>query len=461
MSCESAAAIRLGLLVVNAMTIVLVFLLGRRVGGEPTALSSAACFAVLSLGHPVHGFIANAEHFLLLPVAAGMLCLVRSEDEDSNRGVFVGGVLLGIALLIKHHAYAFVLAGALQVVLATRGGARRRIRRLLLFGAGPALLVAATLTGLYSVGTFDKFWFWNVSYLGEYGSQLSWSHGAQALRRTGIPVLRAGWPVYALALCGLVAAWRVRAVKRRRPFLLLLAGGSLAAIVPGLYFREHYFLLLLPAAALLAGVGVGAIARLTGTAPRVFVRRGVPALALVGAIGVCVHAERAFLFELTPTEVSRRLYGVNPFPESARIADWIRLNTDEGERIAVLGSEPQIPFLSGRRSATGFIYMYEMMREHQFAVDMQQEMIREIEEHRPEYLVMVNVWQSWLPRSDSSRIIFEWYQRYAGEHYALEGIVDIAWPSGESQFRMGPRLGTPAPTTAVWVSLVRRRSDAP
>jgi len=45
----------------------------------------------------------------------------------------------------------------------------------------------------------------------------------------------------------------------------------------------------------------------------------------------------------------------------------------------VLGSEPQIYFYSGRRSATGYLYMYSLTEEQKYALRMQKEMIGEIE----------------------------------------------------------------------------------
>lgn len=94
--------------------------------------------------------------------------------------------------------------------------------------------------------------------------------------------------------------------------------------------------------------------------------------------------------------------------------------------MAILGSEPEIFFYSGRRSATGHIYMYGLMENQPHARRMQQEAIRQIEAAAPRYMVFVNVPQSWLARPDSDTTILDWSRGYIGAHYEVAGVVDIA-----------------------------------
>ena len=86
---------------------------------------------------------------------------------------------------------------------------------------------------------------------------------------------------------------------------------------------------------------------------------------------------------------SRLTYGTNPFPESLKIAQYLKEHTSSEDSIAVLGSEPQIYFYAHRHTATGYIYMYPLMEPQPYALRMQEEMIREIEASRPAYLVFV------------------------------------------------------------------------
>jgi hypothetical protein len=144
-------------------------------------------------------------------------------------------------------------------------------------------------------------------------------------------------------------------------------------------------------------------------------------------------AERKFFFEASPIEASRMIYPESPFPESIRIAEYLREHTNRNDTIAVLGSEPQIYFYSDRHSATGYIYTYGLMEAQKYASQMQQEMIRDIERARPKYLISVVMPDSWLQRPESERSIFSWANEYAAQNYTVAGFVNIM-ASGETDY---------------------------
>ena len=69
---QTHQAIHLGLVAVNAATILLVFLLARRLYDPLAGMGAAAFFAVLSLMPSVQGISANAEHFVVLLALGGL-----------------------------------------------------------------------------------------------------------------------------------------------------------------------------------------------------------------------------------------------------------------------------------------------------------------------------------------------------------------------------------------------------
>ena len=72
---------------------------------------------------------------------------------------------------------------------------------------------------------------------------------------------------------------------------------------------------------------------------------------------------------MNPMQASRVYVWESPFPEAIKIADYIRTHTAKDASIAVLGSEPEIPFYANRRSASGYIYMYGLMEPQPYAVN--------------------------------------------------------------------------------------------
>jgi hypothetical protein len=156
--------------------------------------------------------------------------------------------------------------------------------------------------------------------------------------------------------------------------------------------------------------------------------RFFPLLLLASCAVFLVLAQRDLFFLLSPIEASHTIYAGNPFPETIKVAEYVRDHTDPSDTIAVLGSEPQIYFYSHRHSATGYIYTYPLMEPQTYARQMQSEMIHEIESAKPKYLISVTVDTSWLHSPRSENRIFEWAQRYIADNYVPVGFVNMIAP---------------------------------
>jgi len=153
-----------------------------------------------------------------------------------------------------------------------------------------------------------------------------------------------------------------------------------------------------------------------------FLAEGVGLLELV--VLLAEMQQREFLFQLSPLEASRKVYGPNPFPEAIPVASYIRAHSQKSARIAIWGSEPEIYFYAGRHSATSYIYMYGLMESQPYALTMQQDMIREVTSAAPEFVVEVAGNMSWLRDEKSPTRIFEWWSAYRQQHYRRVGVAD-------------------------------------
>ena len=425
---QSAWAVHAGLAVINSATIVLVFLLARRWLSLTSAMAAAAAFAVLAIDRWTMGIFAHATHFVLLPALAGFLVLSDRQAIPGRARCVWAGVLLGVAVLMKQHAATYVVAAAAwvlwRVVRQPDRPRRLAVERALALGAGALAPFAVMLLVLQSAGVLDRFWFWTFQYAAEYVSQLSLAEAFIALRFSLGSITQDSWPVWLLAGAGALTLWRGRWPADTRAFVAFLALGSVAALCPGFYFRQHYFIVLLPVLALAAGAACLAIERAIGRARPA---AGVAVALLTTAAGVAVYAmaERDYLFRMSPAAVSRSVYPGNPFVEAQEVGRYLKAHGAPGDRVAVLGSEPEIYFHAERRSATGYIYTYGLMEPHPFAVQMQQEMIKEIEDARPAFIVAVQIPLSWLARPNSDRRIHSWMVRYSAACYDVVGMIDV------------------------------------
>jgi hypothetical protein len=167
-------------------------------------------------------------------------------------------------------------------------------------------------------------------------------------------------------------------------------------------------------------------------------------------------AQRLILFRLSPVEVSRAIYGANPFPESLEIGRYLGTRTGAEDRIAVFGSEPQIYFYTRRKSVSGFVYMYPLMERHPFARQLQEQLIRDVETARPAYVVWVRVPTSWLGTPASERLLFEWSRRWLPARYDIAGQVMIREEGTEYRWHDGNERPAVDPSASI---LVLRRKD--
>jgi hypothetical protein len=411
----------LGFLVMNAGTIVLVYLLGKRLFTPMAGVVASASYALLSVGEGVLGTQAHATHFVVAAALGGTLLLLRATGTKRSTPLLWSGLLYGVAILMKQHAVLFVLFAGSYVIWDHR---TRRVatwpstlRDLLLLIFGVSIPLTLTGLALWRAGVFQKFWFWTVTYASLYVQ--GGAGGFDAFASVFPGVVGPNAAIWTLALAGLVLIWRKNRDRATAAFATgFLVFSSMATSV-GFYFREHYFVLMLPAIALLSGAAVSAASKRWPGASRWI-------YGLCGAVLVLsVLQQQDFLFQTSPIGISRTMYGPNPFLEAVQIGEYIRAHSAKGSRIAVLGSEPEIFFYADRRSATGHIYMYNLTEDQPYALTMQEEMIRDLESTRPDYVVVVTTFASWLRTAKSPSRIFDWWERYCEQRYKIEGAANI------------------------------------
>ena len=395
---QTIHAIHLGLLLVNVGAIALIFLIGRRLINTMAGVAAAAAYAVLSMSPSVLGLAAHATNFVMLPVLAGTLLLLSTQGMTASQPskqlvrLFISGLLFGIGALMKQPALLFIPFGAIYVFWKD---AERRIpvkaifMRISMFGIGVIAPIAITCLVLWYAGVFQKFWLWTINHAPQYATLVPLSAAPRIFSVMAGEVIRSGWALWMLAGLGLVAGLWNKPTRRSTVFLLGLLAFSILALSAGFYLREHYFIFILPAVSLLVCTAISALSDRAASGSNLL--RFATLLLFCAALTQPILARRKLYFEVSPSEASRISYGSNPFPESVRIADYVREHTTPDDTIAVLGSEPQIYFYSRRHSPAGYIYTYALMETQSCARRMQEEMISEIELARPRYLTSVAI----------------------------------------------------------------------
>ncbi|MGD0508917.1 MAG: glycosyltransferase family 39 protein [Terriglobales bacterium] len=438
---ETARGIHLGLLLINAISIILLYAMVSRLFGTLAGTIAGASYALLSTQQYVYGFAAHGTHFVVLAALVGLIVLLRAEETGSPASFFWCGLAFGLAFLMKQPgillgAFAFFYL-ALQCWPKNKREWTPWANRMGVFLLGGALPFALTCAVLYRAGVFHNFWFWTFSYARQYATTVSLPAGWENFTARFYFILRFSPWLWILALLGLSTVFWNPIVHRHAVFVVGLLLFSCAAVCPSLYFREHYFVLMMPAVALLIALAVTSSIRLLTVR---FTSRWlhlVPVIVFAAAWLLPIYRNTEFYFKLTPLQACRLCYTVNPFPEAQPVAEYLRQHTASSDTVMVLGSEPEIYFYAHRHSASGYIYTYSLMEDQAYWPAMQKQMMQEVEANRPAYVVFVNSSASWLSHHGSPQVVAfrTWMDQYIATNLEEVGAVELAYP--ESQYFWG------------------------
>ena len=456
----TAAGIHLFLHVYNLATLIAVYAVGRQLGGKSAGLWGALSFALLSALPQVQGFTASTELFLLLPLVLGLWFALRAGDGRRGYGDLFWSGLLGAAAfwtkqsIIPSVGFVFLIPS----VRAFQGSpAGDRVRAVVRAGsvwlAGAATLSAAIVGYFFARGAIGEFWYWGFvhnlyysrsltdpTHLGSIGySLLQVVSGAPLLIVPGI-----AWAIYELRDQGEKAYLYLG-------FLLF----SLLAVLPGQAY-PHYYAQIVPALALVAGYG---FARLAARG-RDLQRRTLSTAGLASVVVLStLAANLGFFVSQSPEQFSREFFGRNPFPESREIAEYLRARTSPEDEIFIFGSEPQIPLMAQRDSASAFIFVYSMT-DGKFPrhLEFQDRMVEELRSARPAYVLFANFPMSTLSTGDVELRIVRELDETLRRDYRLEEALAFDEESGVWQFVGATRGLRRIRWTDPWQILIFRRS---
>jgi hypothetical protein len=211
----------------------------------------------------------------------------------------------------------------------------------------------------------------------------------------------------------------------------------------------------MPAIALLAGVTFASVDRLFASAMKARTARLMTLAAVAAVAAGQVWIDRHFLFEMQSTELVRAVYEANPFLEAPAIGKYLRDHAGPQDRIAVLGSEPEMLFYADRPSATGYIYMYPLTERQPYADEMRQELMQDLQRVKPLYVVLVDASTSWVANLQPDVRLVTWANTFTASCYLPVGIVDID-PGGPATFRWDAEVAGYQPRFKQKVTVFRR-----
>ena len=311
-----------------AATCLVLFLIAKDLAGTRAGLLAALFYGVLTAAGNPRLLAANTEVFMMLPLCASVLFLVR-------RRWFWSGALLVAAGAFRQSAAANLLLAGLALFWLESPPIRARSALRLTAGLAATLLAGAALLAL--AGSLGGFWRWTIATLVGYASTTwapayAWSRAQDSL----VPFV-VDMAVLWIAAVALATRWRGLDARARLMVVWLVLG--MAGSIAGGHLSWHYFI---QAMGPLAVVAAMAFERLR---PRRIVAAGA-------ALGIAVPAVAWWAFDLGADPLT---YDFSPpVPQHAAVARYIDSHTAPADRIFVWGDWAALYTESDRTMASRF-----------------------------------------------------------------------------------------------------------
>lgn len=418
---ESPAAVRWAAQLWLLGALASVAALGLRLATPAAGVAAAVAGVALTSDPSWLGNAVNTEQIATLPLALGAwLAWTAGAARRSGARAALLGACAGLAILLKP-VTAPILAFTLATALVR---SRARGAALLGIATGGAASVGATLGWFAAHGALaallDAVVWNNLDYAGATPLAEYPVYFAAQFRPTLLPL----GPLYTAALLAPLGL-RTRSIGAG-PLAWTLAWlvVSLLAVSAGGYFRQHYFALAMPPLAVLAGVGLDALAR-TLLGARVLARAAAP-LGAAALLGWSVALGWWYYGPATPASKLHRIYGSNPFPEAPALGAWLGARAAADDRLFVFGSEPQLLFYARRASASRYIFVYPMMMPLPASAARQRETLAALDAAPPRFVVGVFVRTSTLEQPGTPPDLERGLRERIERDYEVAAVVPFA-----------------------------------
>jgi hypothetical protein len=321
-------AIHVVALIALAATCLVLFAIARSIGGNSAGILAALFYGVLTAAGNPRLLAANTEIFMMLPLSASVLFMLR-------RSWFWSGLLLVAAGAFRQSAAANVLLVGLGLFWLESPSTRLRAAISVSGGLVTGVVIGTGLIGV--TGSLAGFWRWTIQTLVGYASA-SWTPAYVWSRaRDSIVPFVVDMAVMWIAALAVAVRWRTQSVEAR--LIVVWLGLGMAGSLAGGHLSWHYFIQAMGPLAVLAGLAFD----------RFHLQRTVAAAAIAG---VAIPAVAWWAFDLTADPLT---YDFSPpAPQHDAVADYISTHTSPSDRVFVWGDWAALYNESDRIMASRF-----------------------------------------------------------------------------------------------------------
>lgn len=390
----NTGGVHFGLLVCNLAAIWLIYKLFDNIFNNWVGAVAASVYALTSLSPNVYGFAAHANQLLMPFAIGGFVMLDKGLQNNQIRNIAWAGLLLGLAFIIKQQVVTYgVFAGIwlLWQRWRQRAAGSKTIREAAVFSLGAMLPFGIVCLYFMAMGRLNDLWIWTVELPAQLGSSTIIGDRWNIFNFYFFKVLEHFEITWGLAFLGWLSVLLGFYSLKARVFGLLFPLFCMASVIIGVAFYQHYFVLCLPAVALLVGILIDTIRMKVGV--NIGNKLSVTLVVLLVLVPVAQHMD----YYINPdyVKIHRQCYGMNPFPELQKIGVELGRRTKAGDKIGILGSEPELLVYANRNSASGHLFLYNLLSQGPRSARLQEQYLQDLRQNKPAFLVWVTGTGSW------------------------------------------------------------------
>jgi hypothetical protein len=313
----------------------------------------------------------------------------QNVSTRSSLNLVWAGLLLGFAFTVKQPSVVFILF-SIGVLMLGDGSFLQKTGRAFVLGLASLLPFGAIVAYFYAQGRFDDFWLWTFTMP---TAQTVSADDSLFYLKTLVPrMIGNHWLFWGLGLLSLGTLPFSNFPKSSKYWAVGLLILSILSAAIGLGFMPHYFIPAIPWAAL--GIAASLFWLVEKFASG---NKGLLATLAAFLIFVPVLMNFDYFFKPNYPQILEKCYPWNGFAEAKAVSMELKKRLKPGERIAILGSEPEINYYTGTEHCSPQLYMYPVIREHKLKQQFQQQFLRNLAECDAKYVVLTASEASWMP----------------------------------------------------------------
>lgn len=404
------------------LTLVAVYLLGRRLWGRWAGGFAAVLYGTAYTTEYGYWHTAQPDGYTALPLCFALWLYYRSLTRGRAWPYLLAGLLTGFAFQLRFFSALIGLALLYiewnQARCHGRAAWAAAARRIAWFSLGflcTQAIFAAYLAAGHALGAYLFTEFRFASAYARLGGPYSpegfrWNLFLDAARAETLSFLYSHLFVSLPAAIALALGFGGRGDARTREIGLATLCAYLGVLIQAKFFLYHW-LAVLPFLSLLGGRGLACLSQ--ALLARLRWQTAIPAVAAVVALLVvlsppvtdnALHQWRG-VAQYYSGPVSRSAFNnqFGPYAQGTfsyladdEVGRYLRAHTEPDDTVYVYGYEPLVYLISGRESASRFIYVFPIISTWSPPA-WKDEFYRELDENRPRYiLIQANEGAPWI-----------------------------------------------------------------